>query len=32
MQKKAWEILDDYVDTYVMDLPQMKREKDHKVG
>ena len=29
-KKKAWEILDEYVDTYVMDLPQMKREKDYK--
>ena len=29
-KKKAWEVLDDYVDTYVMDLPQMKRDKDYK--
>ncbi len=28
-KKKAWEILDEYVPTYVMDLPQMKRDKDY---
>ncbi|SHK02684.1 double-cubane-cluster-containing anaerobic reductase [Tepidibacter formicigenes] len=27
-KKKAWEILGDYMDVHVMDLPQMKREKD----
>jgi len=27
-KKKAWEILNEYTPTYVMDLPQMKREKD----
>ena len=29
-KKKAWEILNDYVPIHVMDLPQMKREKDIK--
>lgn len=29
-KKKAWEILDDYANMYVMDLPQMKRSKDYK--
>ncbi|MGM0378423.1 MAG: double-cubane-cluster-containing anaerobic reductase [Bacillota bacterium] len=29
-KKKAWEILDDYTNMYVMDLPQMKRKKDYK--
>ncbi|NLY08882.1 MAG: 2-hydroxyacyl-CoA dehydratase [Tissierellia bacterium] len=28
-KKKAWEILADDVPMHVMDLPQMKREKDH---
>lgn len=27
-KKKAWEILDEYTPIHVMDLPQMKREKD----
>ncbi|MBS4538172.1 2-hydroxyacyl-CoA dehydratase [Clostridium sp. D2Q-11] len=27
-KKKAWEILEDYIPMHVMDLPQMKREKD----
>lgn len=27
-KKKAWEILNEYVPVYVMDLPQMKRKKD----
>lgn len=30
-KKKAWEILDEYVPVHVMDLPQMKREKDYKM-
>ncbi|AJD31684.1 MULTISPECIES: double-cubane-cluster-containing anaerobic reductase [Clostridium] len=29
-KKKAWEILDGYVPVHVMDLPQMKRDKDFK--
>ncbi|APQ95303.1 double-cubane-cluster-containing anaerobic reductase [Clostridium botulinum] len=29
-KKKAWEILDEYVPVHVMDLPQMKRDKDFK--
>lgn len=29
-KKKAWEILNDFVPVHVMDLPQMKREKDLK--
>ncbi|OSB08776.1 double-cubane-cluster-containing anaerobic reductase [Clostridium botulinum] len=29
-KKKAWEILDEYVSVHVMDLPQMKRDKDFK--
>lgn len=29
-KKKAWEILDEYVPTHVMDLPQMKRDRDYK--
>lgn len=29
-KKKAYEILDGYTDTYVMDLPQMKKDKDYK--
>lgn len=28
-KKKAWEILNDYVPVHVMDLPQMKRDKDY---
>lgn len=28
-KKKAWEILDEHANMYVMDLPQMKREKDY---
>lgn len=28
-KKKAWEILEEYVPVHVMDLPQMKREKDY---
>lgn len=28
-KKKAWEILNDYIPVHVMDLPQMKREKDN---
>lgn len=28
-KKKAWEILEAYVPMHVMDLPQMKREKDY---
>ncbi len=28
-KKKAWEILDEYIPVHVMDLPQMKREKDN---
>ncbi len=31
-KKKAWEILDEYVPVHVMDLPQMKRDKDFKNG
>ncbi|WP_027633168.1 double-cubane-cluster-containing anaerobic reductase [Clostridium hydrogeniformans] len=30
-KKKAWEILDEHVPTYVMDLPQMKRTKDYNM-
>lgn len=29
-KKKAWEILDEYTPMHVIDLPQMKREKDYK--
>ena len=29
-KKKAWEILNDFVPVHVMDLPQMKKEKDFK--
>jgi len=29
-KKKAWEILDEHTNMYVMDLPQMKRKKDYK--
>ncbi|MTI65944.1 MAG: 2-hydroxyacyl-CoA dehydratase [Firmicutes bacterium] len=29
-KKKAWEILGEYTPMHVMDLPQMKREKDYK--
>ncbi|KON10752.1 double-cubane-cluster-containing anaerobic reductase [Clostridium botulinum] len=29
-KKKAWEILDEYVPVHVIDLPQMKRDKDFK--
>ncbi|EPY2273766.1 double-cubane-cluster-containing anaerobic reductase [Clostridium sporogenes] len=29
-KKKAWEILDEYVPVHVMDLSQMKRDKDFK--
>lgn len=29
-KKKAYEILDSYTDTFVMDLPQMKKDKDYK--
>ncbi|APQ77257.1 2-hydroxyacyl-CoA dehydratase [Clostridium botulinum] len=29
-KKKAWEILDEYVPVHIMDLPQMKRDKDFK--
>jgi benzoyl-CoA reductase/2-hydroxyglutaryl-CoA dehydratase subunit BcrC/BadD/HgdB len=28
-KKKAWEILEEYVPVHVMDLPQMKRDKDY---
>lgn len=28
-KKKAWEVLNEYVPVHVMDLPQMKREKDY---
>lgn len=28
-KKKAWEILEDFVPVHVMDLPQMKRNKDY---
>ncbi len=28
-KKKSWEILRDYIPVHVMDLPQMKREKDN---
>lgn len=28
-KKKAWEVLEDYVPVHVMDLPQMKRDKDY---
>lgn len=28
-KKKAWEILDEHTNMYVMDLPQMKRKKDY---
>ncbi len=27
-KKKTWELLDEYVPTHVMEIPQMKREKD----
>lgn len=27
-KKKCWELLDEHIPVYVMDLPQMKREKD----
>lgn len=30
-KKKAWEILDEYVPVHVMDLPQMKRNKDYNM-
>lgn len=30
-KKKAWEILSDYVPVHVMDLPQMKRNKDYSM-
>lgn len=30
-KKKAWEILNDYVPVHIMDLPQMKRNKDYKM-
>ena len=30
-KKKAWEILDEYVPVHVMDLPQMKKNKDYKM-
>lgn len=29
-KKKAWEVLNEYVPVHVMDLPQMKRDKDTK--
>ena len=29
-KKKAWEILEKYAPIHVMDLPQMKRKKDHE--
>jgi benzoyl-CoA reductase/2-hydroxyglutaryl-CoA dehydratase subunit BcrC/BadD/HgdB len=29
-KKKAWEVLEEYAPVHVMDLPQMKRKKDHK--
>jgi benzoyl-CoA reductase/2-hydroxyglutaryl-CoA dehydratase subunit BcrC/BadD/HgdB len=29
-KKKAWEILSEYAPVHVMDLPQMKRDKDYK--
>ena len=30
-KKKAWEILNQYIPTYVMELPQKKEEKDYKL-
>jgi len=30
-KKKAWEILDEYVPVHIMDLPQMKKNKDYKM-
>ncbi|PLX44825.1 MAG: 3-hydroxyacyl-ACP dehydratase [Deltaproteobacteria bacterium] len=30
-KKKTWEILDRYVPTHVMEIPQMKRERDKKL-
>jgi benzoyl-CoA reductase/2-hydroxyglutaryl-CoA dehydratase subunit BcrC/BadD/HgdB len=30
-KKKAWEILNDYIPTYVMELPQKKAEKDQRL-
>jgi benzoyl-CoA reductase/2-hydroxyglutaryl-CoA dehydratase subunit BcrC/BadD/HgdB len=30
-KKKTWELLDDYVPTHVMEIPQMKRERDKKL-
>ena len=30
-KKKAWEIMDDYIDTYVMELPQMKTESSRQL-
>ena len=30
-KKKAWEILDEYIDTYVMELPQQKTETSRKL-
>lgn len=30
-KKKAWEILNEYVPVHVMDLPQMKRNKDYNM-
>ena len=29
-KKKAWEIMDEYMPVHVMELPQMKREKNFK--
>jgi benzoyl-CoA reductase/2-hydroxyglutaryl-CoA dehydratase subunit BcrC/BadD/HgdB len=30
-KKKTWELLNDYVPTHVMEIPQMKRERDKKL-
>lgn len=30
-KKKTWELLDEYVPTHVMEIPQMKRERDKKL-
>ncbi|AYD39698.1 2-hydroxyacyl-CoA dehydratase [Clostridium fermenticellae] len=30
-KKKAWEVLDKYVPVHVMEIPQMKRDKDYKL-
>lgn len=30
-KKKTWELLDEYVPTHVMEIPQMKRERDKRL-